>query len=106
MSLDQTQINQLSHLIECTVNGAVGGARGGSDANRNLAFSSQNREAIFEFVRTLLQTEEKRVRLKVVKELRSSSFLHCDVNKEDVLLCIEHGCTLIEAKALALNSGR
>lgn len=43
---------------------------------------------------------EKATRLKVVKDLRSSAFLHCDVNKEDVLLCIKHGCTLIEAKKL------
>lgn len=40
---------------------------------------------------------EKEVRLKVVQELRSSAFLHCDVNKEHVLLCIKHGTTLIEA---------
>lgn len=43
---------------------------------------------------------EAEVRLKVVEELRSSAFLHCDVNKEDVLLCIKHGCTLVEARAI------
>lgn len=41
---------------------------------------------------------EVKTRAKVVSDLRSSAFLHCDVNKEDVLLCIKHGCTLIEAK--------
>jgi hypothetical protein len=33
------------------------------------------------------------IRKKIVKELRSSAFLHTDVNKEHVLLSIEHGGT-------------
>lgn len=41
---------------------------------------------------------EQQTRGKVVAELRSSAFLYCDVNKEDTLLCIKHGCTLVEAK--------
>lgn len=36
---------------------------------------------------------EAEIRRKVARELRSSAFLHCDVNKEDVLLAIEHGGT-------------
>lgn len=46
----------------------------------------------------LLVDAEKTVRAKIAAELRSSAFMYCDVNKEDVLLCIKHGCTLREAK--------
>lgn len=34
---------------------------------------------------------EAEIRRKIARELRSSAFLHCDVNKEHVLLSIEHG---------------
>lgn len=44
-----------------------------------------------------LTADEKAVRLKIVSELRRSAFLHADVNKEHVLLCIKHGTTLAEA---------
>jgi len=39
---------------------------------------------------------EAAIRKKIAQELRSSAFLHCDVNKEHVILCIESGKTLIE----------
>lgn len=44
-----------------------------------------------ETVTEYLNKREGETRRKVVAELRSSAFLHCDVNKEDVLLAIEHG---------------
>jgi hypothetical protein len=43
---------------------------------------------------------EKQVREQIVKDLRSSAFLHCDVNKEHVLICIKHGKTLVESMEL------
>jgi hypothetical protein len=51
----------------------------------------------------LVVPTEAEIRRKIVAELRSSAFLHCDVNKEDVLLCIEHGCTLLEARTIEAN---
>ncbi|MDR6539484.1 hypothetical protein [Variovorax soli] len=43
---------------------------------------------------------ESTARRKIVEELRGSAFLHCDVNKEHVLLCIKHGTNLIKAQEL------
>lgn len=37
------------------------------------------------------RASEAEIRAKIARELRSSAFLHCDVNKEHVLLAIEHG---------------
>lgn len=65
--------------------------------------SATQTQAALEAVRPLL---EKQVRAKVVSELRHSAFLHCDVNKEDVLLTIKHGTTLMEARKLEAAEGR
>lgn len=47
-----------------------------------------------------LEDAERRIRKEIADGLLSSAFLHCDVDKEDVLLCIEHGPgTLSEIKA-------
>lgn len=52
-----------------------------------------------------LEDIEREVRKKIVTELRSSAFLYCDVNKEDVLLCIEHGRDWVKFKDPARQAG-
>ena len=49
-----------------------------------------------EEVEVIADKIEAAIRAKVVKELRSSAFLHCDVNKEHVLLAIEHGARWVD----------
>ncbi len=70
--------------------------RGGSQGYdfKSLSVFEQNNWA------AMAKAVELDVRAQVVRELRSSAYLHCDVNKEDVLLCIKHGTTLIEARKL------
>jgi hypothetical protein len=43
-----------------------------------------------------LMTTPAKVRAKIASDLRNSAFLHCDVNKEHVIACIESGKTLLE----------
>lgn len=55
-------------------------------------FRTFTSEQLIELV-TASADAESIVRKKIVQELRSSAFLHTDVNKEHVLLAIEHGGT-------------
>lgn len=66
-----------------------------SESCKNLnQCSRQSFEIIINDLEHRLKAAEKEIRAKIVKELRSSAFLDCDVNKEHVLLCILHGTTL------------
>lgn len=45
----------------------------------------------------LLEKVKKEERMKVVRKLRSSAFMHCNVNPRAVLLCIEYDAPLLDA---------
>jgi hypothetical protein len=52
----------------------------------------------------LVKTGILNTRKQVAHELRMSAFLHCDVNKEHVLLAIEHGADWKQHADVTLSS--
>jgi hypothetical protein len=53
-------------------------------------------------VHNFIAAHEKAIRAKIVASLKSTPWymVDCDVNKDDILLCIKHGTTLREAYIL------